>query len=157
MRKMRNQVRLGRERMEMPNLIQTQKPSTLVLIARLIAYVLAFAVPITALALLLPKYAAYILIAGIFLFLAVSAFQVGWEWDDPGGTDEARSSIKSLAITMLIIIPLSSFAWDLIRHGWRQHDALVALACVVYTGLAILPLFFLGRYLHRWKERRAVS
>lgn len=119
------------------------------MILQLLAYVLAFAVPIVAAAVLLPSYAPVIVIGGIGLFLVTSGFILGWEWESRDWTSEARSHLRRILL-LFVGIPVARATMDAIREPERLVFYVILLV-TLELGLAIttVPAFYLGRAMHR--------
>lgn len=130
-------------------------PSTAVMILQLLGYVLAFALPITIAAILLPAAAPWIVVGGIVLFLAVTGFILGWEWESQKWTPKARGHLKFIGL-MLIWVPVVRVIWDTTREPGNLRLYLTVLA-VMEFGLAVttVPAFYLGRVMYRKKTARA--
>ena len=123
-----------------------EMPSTGKLLLRLFVYVLYFAVPATALALLFPRYAPEIVIVAGCAFIGVSAFKMGTEWDSSLATVIAKKHAKNLAF-MMISMPLFEGLVNRCSFVHILQSAVFSAA----IALLIFPLFYIGRYYYRWR------
>lgn len=117
------------------------------LLLGLLSYVLAFAVPITVLALFVPASAGPIVLGGAAVFVGVSAFCSGREWDGSEWTRDAKSFARWLPV-LLLMGPIG----DLVCG---DTDLLAAGAFTGALAMTVYPPFFLGRWLRRLRTRGA--
>ncbi len=129
-----------------------QTPSDAVMILQLLGYVLAFAVPTTIAAVLLPAYAGQIVVGAGLLFFAVSAFILGWQWDDPGWTRQTRMHMLQSAVSILVFVIVIA-VMDGMREGAVHHR--LASSGIAFSVIAASALigFFAGRSIHRHRQR----
>ncbi len=127
---------------------EVRRPAT-VMFLRLLLYVLAFIVPTTVLAVLMPDHMLLILATGMGAMLAVTAFITGWQWD----------SLLAIHVEMkfVLYVFLATGAWVCVSDvleasGEPIVRRLVApIAVVAVLAALMLAPFYLGRALHRRK------
>lgn len=136
-------------------MVDNQRPqSTASLLLWLAGYVLAFCVAAGVLIRLFPAHAVWTVAVAGYLFIALLAFRIGWEWALPGTPPEGRRVVKSFPCVFLAFA-LANLFDDLIHS--HQLNWIVFVCYCVYFAAAIYPPFFLGRLISRHRQERSAQ
>ncbi len=130
---------------------EVRRPAT-VMFLRLLLYVLAFVVPTTVLAVLMPDHILLILATGMGAMLVVTAFITGWQWDSLLAIHEEMKLVLYVFLATGAGVSIS----DALEGSGEPFVCRLAAPIAVVAVLAALMLapFYLGRTLRRVRTAR---